>query len=113
MLAELKFKTMSVNKEDDPTKVIINIGKEYYHHDFVYINPKIGERIQPHQKEGVQFMWRELTAEHDEDKLQGYVIVQRLSASGMTDSQMINRCLLAHTMGLGKTMQGRCLQFNV
>ena len=85
-MAELKFKTMGVNDED-PTKVIVNIGKED-HHDFIYVNAKIGERIQPHQKDGVQFMWRELTAEHDEDKLQG--------------------CLLAHTMGLGKTMQGRC-----
>ena len=78
---KLRFTAMSVN-EEDPTKVIINVGKED-HHDFIYLNRKIGERIQEHQKDGVRFMWRELTADHKE--LQG--------------------CLLAHTMGLGKTMQ--------
>ena len=66
----------------DPTKVVINISKED-HHDFIYINPHIGSRIQPHQKDGVQFMWKELTTNHHD--LQG--------------------CLLSHTMGLGKTMQ--------
>ena len=76
-----RFKAFSVNDED-PTKVIINLSKED-HHDFIFINPKIGQRIQEHQKDGVRFMWRELTADHE--KPQG--------------------CLLAHTMGLGKTMQ--------
>ena len=76
-----RFKAFSVNDED-PTKVIINLSKED-HHDFIFINPKIGQRIQAHQKDGVRFMWRELTADHN--KLQG--------------------CLLSHTMGLGKTMQ--------
>ena len=76
-----RFKAFSVNDED-PTKVIINLSKED-HHDFIFINPKIGQRIQGHQKDGVRFMWRELTADHN--KLQG--------------------CLLSHTMGLGKTMQ--------
>lgn len=81
--AQLKrrFTAMRVN-EEDPTKVIINVGKED-HHEFIYLNRKIGERIQEHQKDGVRFMWRELTADHKD--LQG--------------------CLLAHTMGLGKTMQ--------
>ena len=80
---ELKhhFKGLRVNDED-PTKVIINLSKED-HHDFIFINRKIGQRIQEHQKEGVRFMWRELTADHKQ--LQG--------------------CLLSHTMGLGKTMQ--------
>ena len=76
-----RFKAFRVNDED-PTKVIINLSKED-HHDFIFINPKIGQRIQEHQKDGVRFMWRELTADHK--KLQG--------------------CLLSHTMGLGKTMQ--------
>lgn len=76
-----RFKAMSVNDED-PNKVIVNVGKED-HQGFIYLNPNIGERIQEHQKDGVRFIWRELTAGHEE--LQG--------------------CLLAHTMGLGKTMQ--------
>ena len=76
-----RFKAFSVNDED-PAKVIINLSKED-DHDFIFINPKIGQRIQKHQKDGVRFMWRELTADHK--NLQG--------------------CLLSHTMGLGKTMQ--------
>ena len=68
--------------EEDPTSVVVNPGKAE-DQEFIYLNEKIGERIQPHQKDGVQFMWRELTGDHK--NLQG--------------------CLLAHTMGLGKTMQ--------
>ncbi|GAB1744175.1 hypothetical protein NU219Hw_g1331t1 [Hortaea werneckii] len=55
--------------------------------DEIFIHPKIAKRIKPHQLEGVQFMWFELTTskEGDDTNTQG--------------------CLLAHTMGLGKTMQ--------
>lgn len=48
----------------------------------IYLDPHIGRRVKPHQLQGVQFMWRELIKD---EKRQG--------------------CLLAHTMGLGKTMQ--------
>ncbi|KAL4991159.1 hypothetical protein BDW68DRAFT_152761 [Aspergillus falconensis] len=48
----------------------------------IYLHPHVGQRIKPHQLNGIQFMWRELV----EDKNQ-------------------EGCLLAHTMGLGKTMQ--------
>ncbi|KAL5342934.1 hypothetical protein BJX70DRAFT_240042 [Aspergillus crustosus] len=48
----------------------------------IYLDPHIGSRVKPHQLKGIQFMWRELV----EDKNQ-------------------QGCLLAHTMGLGKTMQ--------
>ena len=77
-LLKRRFKEMGVNDED-AFKVIVNPGK---HDDqsFIYLNPKIADRIQPHQIEGVRFMWREVIADH-----QG--------------------CLLAQTMGLGKTMQ--------
>lgn len=72
-----RFQAMGMNEEEQ--QVIVNTGK---HDDqgFIYLNPKIGDRIQKHQKEGLQFMWREVVAEN-----QG--------------------CLLAQTMGLGKTMQ--------
>lgn len=55
--------------------------------DEIFIHRKIAKRIKPHQLEGVQFMWFELTTskEGDDTSTQG--------------------CLLAHTMGLGKTMQ--------
>ncbi|KMP03069.1 ISWI chromatin-remodeling complex ATPase ISW2 [Coccidioides immitis RMSCC 2394] len=48
----------------------------------IYLDPHIGRLVKPHQLHGMQFMWRELIKD---DKRQG--------------------CLLAHTMGLGKTMQ--------
>lgn len=48
----------------------------------IYLDSHIGQRIKPHQLKGIQFMWRELI---EDEKRQG--------------------CLLAHTMGLGKTMQ--------
>ncbi|KAJ2988046.1 hypothetical protein NUW58_g4182 [Xylaria curta] len=49
---------------------------------FIYINDKIARRIKDHQVTGVRFMWDQLVA---------------------TESRQ--GCLLAHTMGLGKTMQ--------
>ena len=72
---------MRVN-EGDAANVLVNVGKEDHQHD-IFLNPSIGKLIQPHQQEGVRFMWRELTTDHED--LQG--------------------CLLAQTMGLGKTMQ--------
>lgn len=48
----------------------------------IYLDPHIGRRVKPHQLSGIQFMWREI----------------------MTDEKSTG-CLLAHTMGLGKTMQ--------
>ena len=82
---ELKDRFAGVQKEEvDTLGVIVNPGK-MENQDFVYLNPKFGNgvRLRPHQKEGLQFLWREITADHDD--LQG--------------------CLLAQTMGLGKTMQ--------
>ncbi|KAE8142227.1 P-loop containing nucleoside triphosphate hydrolase protein [Aspergillus pseudotamarii] len=61
----------------DPTRQAVSFGNPA-----IYLDPQIGLRVKPHQLNGVQFMWRELI--EDENK-QG--------------------CLLAHTMGLGKTMQ--------
>ena len=48
----------------------------------VYLDPYIASRVKPHQLKGIQFMWREII---EDPKQQG--------------------CILAHTMGLGKTMQ--------
>ncbi|KAI1622603.1 RAD54-like protein 2 [Exophiala viscosa] len=49
---------------------------------YVYLHPHIAQRAKPHQVHGIQFMWREIV---EDPKQQG--------------------CILAHTMGLGKTMQ--------
>lgn len=78
-----RFKKMNTVNIDTP-KVVVNPGK-LADQDWVYLNPRFGNgaRIKPHQEEGLQFLWREITAEHED--LQG--------------------CLLAQTMGLGKTMQ--------
>jgi len=51
--------------------------------EMITIHPEIGSRIQQHQLDGIQFMWGEIVS--DQAEMQG--------------------CLLAHTMGLGKTMQ--------
>ncbi|KAE8383218.1 P-loop containing nucleoside triphosphate hydrolase protein [Aspergillus bertholletiae] len=61
----------------DPTRQAVSFGNPA-----IYLDPQIGLRVKPHQLNGIQFMWRELI---EDDNKQG--------------------CLLAHTMGLGKTMQ--------
>lgn len=63
--------------------VIINPAK---HDDegFIYVNNHIGPRLKTHQVEGIRFLWREI------------ITVGEGAPQG---------CLLAHTMGLGKTMQ--------
>ncbi|KAJ6185627.1 hypothetical protein N7519_006928 [Penicillium mononematosum] len=48
----------------------------------IYLDPRIAQYVKPHQLSGIRFMFRE--------------IVENRSEEG---------CLLAHTMGLGKTMQ--------
>lgn len=64
----------------DQTRLIINESKQD-HEGLIYVTESIGSRIKDHQIEGVQFMWNHVVS----DSRQG--------------------CLLAHTMGLGKTMQ--------
>ncbi|KAI0425256.1 P-loop containing nucleoside triphosphate hydrolase protein [Xylaria sp. FL1042] len=61
--------------------IIVNEGKEK-DQGFIYINDEIARRIKDHQITGVRFMWDQLVGAKER---QG--------------------CLLAHTMGLGKTMQ--------
>ncbi|KAH7418343.1 P-loop containing nucleoside triphosphate hydrolase protein, partial [Cadophora sp. MPI-SDFR-AT-0126] len=66
------------------TKHIINDAAEL-DQGHVYVNEEIGHRIKQHQVDGVRFMWNQIVAVGSERSMQG--------------------CLLAHTMGLGKTMQ--------
>ncbi|KAL8705120.1 MAG: hypothetical protein Q9201_001765 [Fulgogasparrea decipioides] len=68
--------------EEDPSQVVVNLGK-LENQDLIYLLPSIGGRIQPHQKDGLRFLWREIIEDHE-------------SKQG---------CLLAQAMGLGKTMQ--------
>lgn len=74
-----QFKKTSGNQFSE---VVVNLDKSE-DQEMIVINPHIGDRIQEHQIEGVQFMWSEIVAHHETP----------------------HGCLLAHTMGLGKTMQ--------
>ncbi|KAI1094421.1 hypothetical protein F5B19DRAFT_56831 [Rostrohypoxylon terebratum] len=65
----------------DTQKIIINESKGD-HDGFIYVHPEIAQRIKEHQVAGVRFMWNQIV-----------------------DSASKQGCLLAHTMGLGKTMQ--------
>lgn len=55
-------------------------------HDPIYIPNDIGQHLKKHQVAGVRFMWREVTA-------------------GAQYGAQSGGCILAHTMGLGKTLQ--------
>ncbi|KAF4636000.1 hypothetical protein G7Y89_g2097 [Cudoniella acicularis] len=63
-------------------QIIINDAKSD-DQGYVLVHPDTAARIKKHQIEGIRFMWNQIVA--DENTQQG--------------------CLLAHTMGLGKTMQ--------
>ncbi|KAK4123767.1 hypothetical protein N657DRAFT_572806 [Parathielavia appendiculata] len=65
------------------SRLIVNETKESEDQALIYINNHIGSKIKDHQIEGVRFMWNQV----------------------VVDSSVRQGCLLAHTMGLGKTMQ--------
>ncbi|KAL4737534.1 hypothetical protein BDV11DRAFT_216651 [Aspergillus similis] len=73
---EKRLQSMGVSN-DSPGRHAVSFKEP-----LIYLHPHIGQRVKLHQLSGIQFMWRELV----EDKNQ-------------------EGCLLAHTMGLGKTMQ--------
>jgi len=66
----------------DPKRIIINDAK-LDDQGFVYVHEQISKRIKEHQIDGVKFMWSQI----------------------VTNGDIMQGCLLAHTMGLGKTMQ--------
>jgi hypothetical protein len=71
-----KMESMGVGN-NDPERQAVS-----FEHPIIYLDSHIGRRVKGHQLNGIQFMWRELI---QDEKGEG--------------------CLLAHTMGLGKTMQ--------
>lgn len=79
---EKAFQASGRSLNQDPSLIMVNIGKDESQPP-IYINPSIGGRIKEHQIEGVRFMWREI----------------------VTKDEARRGCLLAHEMGLGKTMQ--------
>ncbi|KAB5570320.1 hypothetical protein GE09DRAFT_703654 [Coniochaeta sp. 2T2.1] len=66
----------------DMARFIINETKED-DEELIYINSRARPNIKAHQVEGVRFMWNQIVVK----------------------SKVRQGCLLAHTMGLGKTMQ--------
>jgi SNF2 family DNA or RNA helicase len=75
-LADMKYANMGISGEN-PAGHIVGFAEPQ-----IFLHEHIGRRVKPHQVNGIQFMWREIITD---PKQQG--------------------CLLAHTMGLGKTMQ--------
>lgn len=62
--------------------IIVNVTK-FAEQGYVFLNKIARPKIKPHQIEGIRFLWNQLVLDHE-------------ASQG---------CLLAHTMGLGKTMQ--------
>jgi SNF2 family DNA or RNA helicase len=79
---KLRRKLAFGNVDADRERIIINETKRD-EEGFIYVHDHIARRIKPHQVEGVRFMWSQ-------------VVLKEGAQQG---------CLLAHTMGLGKTMQ--------
>ncbi|PFH60599.1 hypothetical protein XA68_10655 [Ophiocordyceps unilateralis] len=73
---------MSGSMPQDKSRLIINESKTE-DQAFIYVNEGVGTRIKDHQVEGIRFMWNQV----------------------VTDANTSRGCLLAHSMGLGKTMQ--------
>ncbi|EED18212.1 SNF2 family helicase/ATPase, putative [Talaromyces stipitatus ATCC 10500] len=75
-ILEERFERIGVSNSDPEHQAVS------FEQPTIFLHPQIGGRVKPHQLAGIQFMWREL--------------IQNEKRDG---------CLLAHTMGLGKTMQ--------
>lgn len=78
---EPSFSKKPKNSTPKPGAVMINPDHKGAHHS-IYIDNQIALHLRPHQVEGIRFLWRELTL-----------------------SPRLKGALLAHTMGLGKTLQ--------
>ncbi|UKZ88291.1 uncharacterized protein TrAFT101_004053 [Trichoderma asperellum] len=78
----LNLATLSTTMTEREARLIINESKQD-DQPFIYISSTIGDRIKDHQIKGVRFLWNQI----------------------ILDSDLHQGCLLAHTMGLGKTMQ--------
>ena len=74
-----RMKQLGAASNDISTKIINTSANQ--DQAMIAISPHIASKIQSHQLDGVRFLWREIV--HAEE----------------------GGCLLAHTMGLGKTMQ--------
>ena len=74
--------------------ILVNPGKKVAEQP-VLLHPQFANVMKPHQVEGLQFMWRQVTSPIYYPKLIVKIITITTGRG----------CLLAHTMGLGKTLQ--------
>ena len=81
---EEKQKNVEKNLKTIPkAERLVNVGKEE-DEDAVYFQPQLFSILKPHQIEGIRFLWDHIITPK-KDSLKG--------------------CILAHSMGLGKTLQ--------
>lgn len=87
----------SFNKAESDGGVIINIGHKG-NESKIYIAPQIARVIKPHQIGGIRFLFDNI--------IESVELFDKSSGFG---------CILAHSMGLGKTLQVTCytVQYNV
>lgn len=78
------------NKHDAEGRVVINIGHNEKEPD-VFVAPQIAKIIKPHQVGGVRFLYDNI-----------------IESTELFDKSTGFGCILAHSMGLGKTLQLVC-----
>ncbi|KAJ3083255.1 hypothetical protein HDU99_000171 [Rhizoclosmatium hyalinum] len=79
----------AARKRGDLTKIVINLGHDD-NEDAIYVDDFLAMHLKPHQVEGIQFLWRSI------------IMIKDLDKNGASQHQ---GCILAHAMGLGKTLQ--------
>ncbi|CAL1534464.1 unnamed protein product [Lymnaea stagnalis] len=88
-----EFNIETFNDENNPmncpitTKLVLEAGKEEGDDPIVQVNTKLVRKLKPHQVEAIQFMWDCL--------FESVKRTKKESGAG---------CILAHCMGLGKTL---------
>ncbi|KAJ3067564.1 hypothetical protein HDU98_009215 [Podochytrium sp. JEL0797] len=84
-----RHQSKAAKRRGDLEKVVINLGHDDTEQP-IYVDEFLAEHLKPHQITGVQFLWKSI------------VMIKAEAEDGSTHHQ---GCVLAHSMGLGKTLQ--------